>query len=94
MSYPTERMITDWLNILDEYWDERDTTYSDHFDLWPDWLYKYFNELMLGEAIENSYLMWKSEQHRLTPKYGILHPLELLVKKYLCLLRIMIINSK
>ena len=32
-------------------------------------LYTYFNELMLGEAIESDHPLWKSEKHRLTPKY-------------------------
>ena len=38
--------------------------------------------MSLGEAIESAYLVWNSEQHRLTPKYDILHSLVPLVKKY------------
>ena len=35
-----------------------------------------------GEAIESAYIMWISEQHRLTPKYDILSSLVTLVKHY------------
>ena len=68
--------------MLDGYWDEKNTPCSDIFDFWPDCLYQYFNELPLGEAIESDYLMWKSEKHRLAPKYDILCSLLALVKKY------------
>ena len=34
--YLAEIMLTDWLQMLDEYCDERDTFYSDDFDFWPD----------------------------------------------------------
>ena len=37
--------------MLDYNRDEKDTPYSDYYHLWTDWLYKYFNELPLGEAI-------------------------------------------
>ena len=80
--YLPESMQTDLLQMLDEYLDEKDTTYSYYFDLWPDWLYQNFNEIALGETIESAYLMWKSEQHRLTPKYDILRLLVTLVKTY------------
>ena len=55
--YLTEIMLTDWLNILDDYRDEKDTTYSYYYGFCPDWLYQYFNELFLGESIESAYLM-------------------------------------
>ena len=70
--YLNENVRTYWLQMLDYYWDETDTLYSDYYYFWPDWLYQYFNELPLGEAIESDHLTWKSEQHRLTPKYDIL----------------------
>ena len=44
-------MQTDWLHMLDEYWDEVDTHYSRDFQFWPEWLFQYYNELPLGEAI-------------------------------------------
>ena len=75
-------MLIDWLHMLDEYWDEKDTTYSYDFDLLPDCLYKYFNELPFSEAIGSDYITWKSEQHILTTKYDILRSLALLVKHY------------
>ena len=34
--YLTEIIRTYWLQMLDEYLDEKDTPYSDDFDLWPD----------------------------------------------------------
>ena len=36
-------MQTDRLHMLDEYWEEIDTPYSDDFDFWTDWLFQYFN---------------------------------------------------
>ena len=75
-------MQTDWLQILDEYWDEKDTPYSRDFYFWPDWLYQYSNELPLHKAIESAYLTCKSWKHRRTPKYDILHSLVQLVKHY------------
>ena len=45
-------------------------------------MYKYFDEIPLGEDIETAYLTWKSEQHRLTPKYEIICSLVPLVKHY------------
>ena len=60
-------MKKEWLKMLDEYWYEEDTPYSDSFGLWPAWLFRYYNEMPLGEAIKSSYLVRKSEQHILTP---------------------------
>ena len=80
--YLTESMQIYWLHILYDYLDEKDTPYSDDSYLWPDCFYQYFNELPLGESIESSYLMWKSEQHRLPPKYDILSSFVTLVKHY------------
>ena len=37
-------MKTDWLQMLYEYWEERDKPYSDDFDFWPEWLFQCFNE--------------------------------------------------
>ena len=76
-------MKIDWLQMVDEYWDERDTPYSDDFEFYTEWLFQYFNELPLGESIESAYLTWKSEQHRLTPKYDILSSLVPLLKHYI-----------
>ena len=39
--------------MLDEYWDGKDTPYSDDFGFWTDWLYQYFDELPLGESNES-----------------------------------------
>ena len=49
--YLTESMLTEWLHMLDAYCDEKDTSYSDDFGFWPEWLFEYFNDLPLGEAI-------------------------------------------
>ena len=57
--YLTESMKTDWLQILDEQWEELDTPYSDYFGFWPECMFLYFNEMPLGESIESSYFMWK-----------------------------------
>ena len=35
--YLIEIMRIDWLQMLDEYWDEGDTPYSGGFDFWPEW---------------------------------------------------------
>ena len=48
------------MHALNESWDELDTPYSVGFDLWPEYLFKYYNELALGEYIKSDYLMWKS----------------------------------
>ena len=45
-------------------------------------MFQYFNEMLLGEAIEIDHLMWKSEQHMLTPKYAILRSFLPLVKHH------------
>ena len=36
----------------------------------------------IGEYIESCYLLWKLEQHRLTPKYENFHPFVPLVKQH------------
>ena len=36
-------MRTDWVQVLDEYWDEVDTPYSDGFYFYPEWLFQYYN---------------------------------------------------
>ena len=61
--YLTESMQKYWLQILDEYWDEKDIPYSDYYDFWTYWFYQYFNEISLGESIKSAYLTWKLEQH-------------------------------
>ena len=71
-----------WLQTLVEYWGEIDTPYSCSFDFWPDCLSRYCNKLALVEDIWSAYLMWKSEQHRLTPKYYILRSFLPLEKQY------------
>ena len=71
-----------WLHMLDDYWDEKYTPYSDDDYFWHDWLYQYFNELPIGEAIESAYITYNSEQNRLTPKYDIMRSLVTLVKHY------------
>ena len=68
--------------MLDEYWDEKDTPYSDDFYFWPDWLFQYNNEMPLDEDIVSYYLTWISQQHRLTTKYEILRSLFTLLKRY------------
>ena len=57
--YLTEIMQSYWMQMLDDYWDEKYTPHSDDYDLWPDYLYKHFNGIPLGEAIESDYLAWK-----------------------------------
>ena len=59
--YLTERMRKQWLKMLYKYWEERDITYSYDFDFWPEWLFQYFNELTLYEAIESAYILGKQE---------------------------------
>ena len=49
-------MITEWLQILDKYWDEENTSYSSSYDLWPQWLFQYDYELTIYEYIEITYL--------------------------------------
>ena len=70
------------MKMIDEYWDEGDTPYSDHFEFWPHWLLQYYHQLPLGESIESGYLMGKSEQHILTPRYDIMSSLVTFVKYY------------
>ena len=50
------------VQILDEYCHEGDTTYQSSFDFYLQWLFKYFNEITIGENIESTYSTWKSEQ--------------------------------
>ena len=38
------------MHMLDEYWDEGNIPKSGDCDIWTDWLFKYYNELTLGEA--------------------------------------------
>ena len=68
----TEITWREWLQILDEFWNELYTPYSGDFDFWTQWLFQYYYELPLGGAIEMLYLTWKSEKQRLTPTYDIL----------------------
>ena len=37
--YLTEIMLTDWLQMLDDQWDEKDTPYSVIHYFWFDWLF-------------------------------------------------------
>ena len=32
--YLTENILTEWLQKLDEYWDEEDKPYSEYFGFW------------------------------------------------------------
>ena len=52
--YQTEIMQTYWLQMLDKYRDERDTPYSGIFEFWTEWLFKYYNKILLGEATESA----------------------------------------
>ena len=54
--YLTEIMQIYWLHMLDAYWYERDAPYSDDFELWPELLIQYFNEILLDESIASAYL--------------------------------------
>ena len=45
--YLNGSMKIDWLQMLYDYWDEKDIVYSDYYDFWPDWLYQYFSKLPL-----------------------------------------------
>ena len=80
--YLTEITRTYWIQMLDEYWDEKSTPYTDDQDLWPYWLYEYFNEILSGESIGSDDITWNPEQHRLIPKYYILSSLVPPVKFY------------
>ena len=80
--YLTKSIQIEWMQTIDKYWYKGDTHYSVRFDLWPEWLFKYYDELPLGESIESADLMWNPEQHRLTPKYYIMRALVTLVKHY------------
>ena len=39
--YLTEIMQIYWMQMLDEYWDEKDTLYSNDFDFWTESLFQY-----------------------------------------------------
>ena len=82
--YLTERIQKEWLQTLYEYWYEWDKMHSGYFYFWPQWLLQYYNKMPLGQSIVIAYLMWKSEQHRLTPKYDIIHSLMSLFKTLQC----------
>ena len=71
-----------WLQMFDEYWYKKDTPHPDDFNLWPDWLFQYYNEIPLVEAIESSYITLKIEQQRLIPNYYIMNLFVTLVKHY------------
>ena len=71
--YQTESVLKAWMQLLDKYWNERDRPLPDYFEFCPDWLFQYYNELTLSEFIESVFLVWKSEKHKLTPKYYIMH---------------------
>ena len=45
-------------------------------------VFQYYNEIPLGKSTAIDHITWKSEQHRLTPKYDILRSLVPLVKHY------------
>ena len=75
-------MWTYWLKTLYDFWYEGCTPYLVGFYFWQEWLFQYYNELALCEAIESAYLVWKSEQHKLAPKYEIMGSLVLLLKHY------------
>ena len=83
-----ECSISNWNNenilATDIIWilEKEDTSYLYDFELFPAWLFQYFNELLLVESIKSAYFVWKSKQHRLAPKYDIMCSLELLVKHY------------
>ena len=49
----------------------------------PECLFQYYNDLPLGEYIESDYLVWRSEQHKLTPKYNSMCSLVTHVKHYI-----------
>ena len=70
-------MITEWLQMLDKYWDEENMSYSSSSGLWPQWLFQYDYILRIYEDIESTYFKLKSEQHRLIPKCNILRPIYL-----------------
>ena len=74
------------LQMLDEYWDEGDTHYSDDFDSLPEQLFQYYNELTLAEAIESAYLMWKVRTTHMDTQIGhsvlIVNPCKTLLCHY------------
>ena len=74
-------MRTEWLQMIDAYLDEVDTTYLSKFYFWPRWLIQYNDDLPIGSYIEKNHLIWKSEEHILTPKYEIFRSFVPLVKQ-------------
>ena len=68
--------------MIDEYVEKENKPYSSYHDIWTNWLFQYNDELQIVEAIESDYLMWNSEQHRLTPKYKLFCSLPPLVIHY------------
>ena len=50
-------MQTNCLQMLDAYWNGVDKPKAGGFDLWPEWLFQYYNELTLGEDNVNVYIM-------------------------------------
>ena len=67
ISYLTKTMRTEWIKMLEKYWDGGDKPYSSSYYFWPQWLFKYNDELPICEAIETYHLTWNTEQYRLTP---------------------------
>ena len=80
--YLYEIMRTEFPKIIDEHWNEGDTTYSSSSGLYTQWSFQYFNELTIDEYIESFYLTWNIEQHILTPRYYILSSFVPLAKHY------------
>ena len=68
--------------MLDAYWGEVNIPYTSIFCFYPRWLIEYNDELPMVSSIEIFFLIWKSETHRMTPKYDILCSFVLLVKDY------------
>ena len=57
--YLIESTIIEWIQIIYEFWYEVGKPYSEGFDIWLQWLFQYYYELVLGESIEIVYLTWK-----------------------------------
>ena len=58
----TESMQTYWLHKLDEYWYVEDKPYLYDFGVWPEWLFKYYNEINLSESIQ-SFISCRSQNN-------------------------------
>ena len=80
--YLIKIIVTEFILLLHPYWYGGDTPYSIQFDLWPNWLIQYNDLPPIGEAIENVYLVCKSEQHIMTTKCFIFHSFGALLKYY------------